>query len=187
MSRTNPKAARRNILIFLYEHFLLNPLQMLTPADFTDNGIVSITELIPNIHYLHERNYIELMQGYTPPLFAATRISNNGVDLYEDTVEFDRIFPPEVTASTAGTSDLVMVLLALAAESEALGLSGKKHDWLLDDIDFLRRELVKPDVHWRSDFILKRLQWLEVFFADESIEAVPAFAVLQSILHEKLL
>ena len=160
---------------------------MLTPADFTDRDIVTITELIPNIHYLHERGYIELMLGYNPPLFAATRISNAGVDLHEDTVEFDRIFPPDVSASTAGTEDLVEVLLTLVDETESLDLSAKKREWLLDDIDFLRQELIKPDVHWRSDFILKRLHWIDVFISKESDSGLPSYDSLKTILHEKLL
>lgn len=187
MSGTNPKAARRNIMTFLYENFLSDPLKMLTPSDFTDDDIVTITELIPNIHYLHERNYIELMLGYNPPLFAATRISNPGVDLYEDSVEFDRLFPPDAVATNAGTPDLVAVLLLLVDETDSLDISGKKREWMLDDIDFLRRELVKPDVHWRSDFILKRLQWLEVFLENEAKDDIASFEALKSLLHNKLL
>lgn len=187
MPKPNPKAVRRKILIFLYENFLTDPLQMLTPTDFTDNEVCSITELIPNIHYLHERNYVELMLGYTPPLFAATRISNAGVDLYEDSVEFDRLFPPGVVASTAGTVDLVEIMLTLVEQAEALTLSGKKQEWLINDIDFLRQELIQPDIHWRSDYILKRLQWVDVLLDKESPNGIPAYDSLKSILHDKLL
>ena len=92
MSSKNPRLIRRIVMEQLYASFLEDPMQMLTPTDITDTGKVTITELIPCAHYLADRNLIELMVGYNPPLFAATRIAPEGIDLIEDPLEFDRLF-----------------------------------------------------------------------------------------------
>ena len=184
MPTVNAKAARRRIMEILYESFLHDPLQMMTPSDIVDAGGISITELVPNAHYLHDRNLIELMIGYNPPLFAATRIAPQGIDLYEDRPEFERMFPPDAVAASVSVGDIVELVIVLVREAEASGLEGRRRDWLLGDIDALRHELVAPEVKWRADVIMARLQWLDGFFEDD--EALPSLAKLRAALIARL-
>lgn len=169
----------------LYKSFMEDPMQMLTPTDITDTGKVTIKELIPCAHYLHDRNLIELMMGYNPPLFAATRIAPEGIDLVEDPFELDKHFPRELTAENATVADMIKIVLQVMDEAEATPLEGKRRDWLLNDIDALRSELVEPEPLWRADVILSRLQWLDGFFDDD--ETLPSLGELRAILHERLL
>ena len=168
----------------LYDSFLKDPLQMMSPSDIVEEGGISITELVPNAHYLHDRNLIELMVGYNPPLFAATRIAPEGIDLYEDRPEFEKMFPPDAVKSVVSVSEIVSMVLLLLREAEDSDLDGRRREWLLGDIDALRAELVAPEVHWRADVIMARLQWLDGFF-DEG-EALPSLETLREALIARL-
>ena len=80
----------------LYDCFQQDPLQMLSPSEILDYGTIDRKDLIPNAYYLHDRDLIELMIGYNPPSFAATRIAPLGIDLCEDAAEFNKLFPPDL-------------------------------------------------------------------------------------------
>lgn len=157
---------------------------MMTPTDIVEAGGISITELVPNAHYLHDRNLIELMIGYNPPLFAATRIAPSGIDLYEDRPIFERMFPADAIADSVSVSDVVALVMVLLSEAEASGLEGRRREWLLGDIDALRQELVAPEVNWRTDVIMARLQWLDGFFEDEG--TMPTLNKLRDALIARL-
>lgn len=185
MSSKNPRLVRRIVMEQLYASFLEDPMQMLTPTDITDTDQVTMTELIPCAHYLADRNLIELMVGYNPPLFAATRIAPEGIDLIEDPLEFDRHFPAELTAESTTVADLIQTMLNVLDEAESAAIEGRRREWLLNDLDALRAELVEPEQMWRAEVILARLQWLDGFF--ENGAALPSMERLRTTLHERLL
>lgn len=185
MTTNSPRLVRRIIMELLYERFLEDPMQMMTPTDITDTGKVTTKELIPCAHYLHDRNLIELMIGYNPPLFAATRIAPEGIDLVEDPHELDKMFPRGLSAENTTVTDLIKIVLQVMDEAESADLEGKRREWLLNDVDALRSELVEPEPLWRADVILSRLQWLDGFFDDD--ETLPSLGELRAILHERLL
>lgn len=160
---------------------------MLSPTDILDYGTIESKDLIPNAYYLHDRNLIELMIGYNPPSFAATRIAPSGIDLYEDPAKFDKLFPPKLATESPTTADIITVILQLAEEAELSSMSGQARKWLLNDINILREELTQPENYWRADKILARLQWLDGFFMHEENVSLPALETLKTILHEKLL
>ena len=93
MAVNHPKGVRRRLLLTLYERYLKNPLEMLGPEDFLSDGF-GREELLANIHYLSDSKLVELMMGYSPPWFAATRITAAGIDLVENRFDFDLRFPP---------------------------------------------------------------------------------------------
>jgi hypothetical protein len=185
MTMNNPHVVRRSIMEILYASFQNDPLQMLAPADIVERGPVTIPELVPNAHYLHDRKLIEMMMGYTPPLFAAARIAPEGIDLFEDAKAFDLKFPEKLEPATAGIPDLVQVVLQLMQEAEATSLEGRRRDWLLNDIDLLRADLAVPKRDWNADAILSRLEWLDGFFDDET--ALPSLVRLRELLQARLL
>lgn len=184
MSPTNAKAARRRIMQILYDSFLHDPLQMMSPSDMVDEGGISITELVPNAHYLHDRNLIELMMGYNPPLFAATRISPEGIDLIEDRPEFERMFPHDAIGAPVSVGDIVELVTMLVREAEECALEGRRREWLLGDIDALRHELVAPEASWRSDVIMARLDWMDGFFENDDV--LPSLDKLRTALIARL-
>lgn len=160
---------------------------MLSPVEILDHGTIDRKDLIPNVHYLHDRNLIELMIGYNPPTFAATRIAPLGIDLYEDEAEFDKMFPPELVVENATTAGIVTIMLKMAEEAEQSAATGQSKDWLMKDIRALREELVIPEPYWKADVILARLQWLDGFFMHEENVSLPSLENLKTILYKKLL
>ena len=88
------------------------------------DGTIAREDLPSNVDYLQERGYIELMAGYAPPLFAAARISPEGIELVEDEDRFNRLFPSTMDAPSEDASDVLAVVMALAKEAERSGLEG---------------------------------------------------------------
>jgi hypothetical protein len=187
MEHANPKLVRRELLTILYDSFLEDPLQMLSPSDITERGTIQHRDLIASAHYLHERNYIEMMVGYNPPMFAATRIAPSGIDLYEDYEAFNRMFPEKPVKHNERASAIITLMLALAREAESTALDGERRAWLLADIRELRETLCKPEGTWNGAEILCRLQWLDGFFMSEENAPLPSLEKLKTILHDRLL
>lgn len=187
MAISHPKLVRRTLMVLLYDCFQVDPLQMLSPTEILEYGTISSKDLLPNAYYLHDRDFIELMVGYNPPSFAATRIAPMGIDLYEDTAEFDKLFPPELVIESPTTASVVTVILKMVEEAEQSVLIGQSREWLLNDINALREELTQPEKQWRAEHILARLQWLDGFFMHEENVSLPSLETLKTILHEKLI
>jgi hypothetical protein len=187
MNTSHPKQVRRILMSMLYGCFQQDPMQMLSPVEILDHGTIDRKDLIPNAHYLHDRKLIELMIGYNPPTFAATRIAPLGIDLIEDAAEFDKLFPPELVVESETTSSIVTIILKMADEAEESALKGQAKDWLMRDLEALREELVVPESYWKPDVILARLQWLDGFFMHEENVSLPSLESLKTILHKKLL
>ncbi len=187
MDYENPKRVRRELLTILYESFLENPLQMLSPSDIREKRTIEVRDLVSSAHYLHERNYIEMMVGYTPPLFAATRIAPLGIDLFENVVAFNQMFPLSPQKHSEQAAAIIPLMLSLAKEAEATSLAGERRDWMLADIRKLREALSQPEENWSSVEILTQLQWLDGFFMPEENAPLPSLERLKTILHERLM
>lgn len=164
----------------LYDSYQQDPLQMMTPSDIADAGALQINQLAPNCHYLHERDLIELMMGYNPPLFAAARIAPEGIDLYENRERFEAYFSAGPSSQAEGTAEVIPALMALAEQAEQTSLAGVRREWLLRDVSRLRDLLRRPEHTWEAEPILNALQWLEGFV--ETDRDLPALAELKRIL-----
>lgn len=163
MPVADPKHARRVILTVLYESYQRDPMFMMTPSDMADASALLIDDLAPNCHYLHERELIELIMGYNPPLFAAARIAPEGIDLYEDQRRFNRFFSHASADHPEDTVAVVPLVMALAQEAEAAPLKGLQRDWLLRDVTRLRELLHGPEKNWDADEIGNAIEWLQGF------------------------
>lgn len=156
----HPKRVRRRILQILYQHYLDDPLEMLSPEDLLADGTIPREGLVPNAHYLNDRSLIELMYGYHPPYFAAARITANGIDLVENEFEFNLRFPPEFNTEETATADIPTLMERLVAEADFSSLDGEARHCLLRDIQFLRDEFARPARRWRKEVILTVLGWI---------------------------
>jgi hypothetical protein len=154
------------ILTVLYESYQRDPMFMMTPSDMADASALLINDLAPNCHYLHERELIELIMGYSPPLFAAARIAPEGIDLYEDRTRFERLFSRGSGARSEDTKALIPLLMSLAQEAETVRLEGLRREWLLRDVTRLRDLVRGPEKDWDPDAILTALGWLKGFTED---------------------
>jgi hypothetical protein len=163
MAVTNPKHARRRILTALYESYQRDPLVMMTPSDIADASALMIDELAPNCHYLHDRELIELMMGYNPPLFAAARIAPEGIDLYEDRSRFEQYFSAGTGRHDEDTASLIPLTMSLARQAEEAPIDGLRRDWLLRDVTRLRELMRGSEKDWDTESILNALQWLRGF------------------------
>ena len=181
MRKTNPKVIRRSIMEILYDSYQVDPLHMLSPYDLAEFKTVILTDLTPNCHYLHDRNLIEMMVGYNPPMFDAVRIAPKGIELYEDVRAFDREFPPFATEGR-GAPNVVPLIMQMGREAEICSLEGVRREWLMKDLSHLRDELRLPEEEWRADIILRDLQWLEGFFEEDLEAELPALVKLKDML-----
>ncbi|MCC6490303.1 MAG: hypothetical protein IT364_22660 [Candidatus Hydrogenedentes bacterium] len=148
----------------LYEHYIKDPLEMLTPEDVLADESVLREDLLANIHYLNDRGLVELMIGYNPPMFAAVRITADGIDLVEDRYMFNLRFPPEMGELEETSAGLPLLMERLVSEGDFSSLDGEKRMCLLRDLQFLRDELARPAHRWRVDVMETILMWVDGHF-----------------------
>jgi hypothetical protein len=185
MSSVHPKYARRIVLELLYKNFLEDPLRMLSAADVLDDTCLERESLAANAYYLYDRKLVEMMVGYNPPLFAAIRISPEGIDLVEDTERFDRMFPVETEAESLDLSRMIPLMMELADQAERASIDGVRKEWLLRDVTGLREALQSPESRWDTEKIWTLLRWLEAFVESGSDIDLPAIRELQALLSQK--
>ena len=184
MRMNHAKHVRRRLLLFLYDRYMANPLDLSAPADFLDEGIADRETLIPNIHYLGDRGLVELMEAYAPPLFAAARITADGIDLVENPYEFNLRFPAalkDLDESLAGVPTLIERLLQ---EAEFSPLDGEARQCLLRDVQYLRDEVARPVERWRGNVVGPVLEWIEAPFGKEVAEVLPSLVALRKALEQ---
>jgi hypothetical protein len=177
MSLSHPKSIRRRLLLMLYERYVSDPLEMLGPDDFLNGLGLSRQELIVNVHYLADRKLVELLLGYNPPLFAAARITADGIDMVENRFEFDLRFPPDLSERDGTEEDILWLMERLMEEAEFSPLDGEARKNLLRDAQYLREELARPVHRWRRNVISAVLGWIEQS-QDKPEETLPSLAVL---------
>lgn len=167
----------------LYDNYQKDPLHMLTPYDIAEYGTVVLEDLTPNCHYLHDRDLIELMVGYNPPMFDAARIAPNGIELYENLSEFDKTFPRDPSEARLRAPNAIPLMMRLAREAEASSLEGLRREWLMRDLSHLRDELRRPEEEWNAETILRDLEWLKGLFEANEDPELPSLEALTSMLH----
>lgn len=155
---------------------------MLSPEDLMEDGTVPKPALSASAFYLHDRNLIELMVGYNPPLFAAVRIAPDGIELYENPVEFNRTFPLDEANVEAKFMEVVPLMLQLAEEAERSGLQGLRLEWLLRDITQLREEFMCPQDEWRQEHIARITRWLDGYFWHDENAQLPTLEAIKALV-----
>ena len=184
MKAQHPKAIRRRLLLILYERYQQDPLEMLTPEEILAYNTVRREELMANMHYLRDRGLVELMIGYRPPLFAASRITADGIDLVENHYEFNLRFPPSIDEIEEASAEIPILVERLVEEADFTSLDGEKRKALLRDVQFLREELMRPVHRWRRDVVRTVLGWIEG--QPEDPEELPSAKALRRALAEHL-
>lgn len=182
MHTIHPKAVRRRILEILYERYLGDPLEMLSPEDFLEDPLIERNTLIPNIHYLSDRKLVELMIGYNPPLFAAARLRAEGIDIVENRFEFDWRFPPATDGAEGECWELPTLIERLVEEGDFAPLDGEERKALLRDIQFLRDEASRPVHRWRRHVIEQVLDWIEAPFKGEHDHHLPSVGKIRDVI-----
>lgn len=181
MASRHPKSVRRRLLSMLYDRYLQNPLDMPAPADLLEDGTITREELVANAHYLNDRGLIELMMGYSPPMFVAARITAKGIDLVENHFEFNLLFPGEPGPLEDAVADVPVLLERLIEEVDYVELDGEARRALLRDAQYLREEIARPVTRWRPEVIGTVMEWIVQYF-DDADAALPTLPVLRSRL-----
>ncbi|HPJ99114.1 MAG TPA: hypothetical protein PKW60_06480 [Candidatus Hydrogenedentes bacterium] len=158
-----------------------DPLGSLTPSELLDNTTVDRENLIPNIHYLHDRGLVELMMGFSAPMFDGARITANGIDLVENTAEFGLRFPRQLDDEEALSAEVPILMERLVEEAELSALDGEARRALLRDIQYLRDELARPLHRWRLPVIAAVLDWIDGHFTS-SDECLPSFERFRTLI-----
>lgn len=185
MDTRHPKTVRRRILQALYQRYLHDPLDMAAPQDVMDDAGVAREDLVANVYYLQDRGLIELLMGYNPPLFAAARMTADGIDLVENAFQFNLRFPPAPGEIEEALATVPILLERLVQEADFSPLDGEARQALLRDVQYLRDEVARPAVRWRIDVIRAVLNWIEGHFAHceaPAREALPSLADLREAL-----
>ena len=177
----HPKYVRRRVMFIVYSRYQRDPLEMLAPEDFYGPDGVTREELVANIHYLADRKLIELMIGYHPPLFAAARITPNGIDLVENRFLFNLRFPPEPGQMDEAYAGIPLLVEQLVEEAEFATLDGEARYALLRDVQFLRDEFARPAPRWRRAVIDTVLGWIVASVGNPEVELPAAKAIAETL------
>ncbi|MCP4643472.1 MAG: hypothetical protein GY851_23695 [bacterium] len=181
MHTEHPKSVRRRLLLKLYECYLADPLDMMAPNDLMDDGTIKRTGLVANAYYLADRGYVELMTSYNPPMFAAARITADGIDLVENTFEFNLRFPAAPGQEETALEDVPLLIERLVDEAEFSALDGEARTCILRDVQYLRDELARPAARWRMEVIDSVLVWIRGYY-DDPVDALPTLPKLEAAL-----
>ena len=175
------RAARRALLTLLYDRYFQDPLDMLDPDDLMSLGQLTREELVASAYYLHDCQFIELMMGYNPPLFAAARITAKGIDLVEDHYAFNLRFPPESQLHDQDMGAVPVLMEKVMTEIDNVALDRESRVCMVRDAQYLREELARSPQQWRTDVIRAVISWIERWFTDPYEEA-PSLMRLRDIL-----
>ena len=181
MQEPHPKYVRRVLLERLYERYMQDPLDMMIPSDLLEDTVITRANLVPNIHYLHDRGLVELMLGFSAPMFDGVRITADGVDLVENVSEFGLRFPGVPGGAAGESADIPAVMERLVEEADLCALDGEARRALLRDIQYLREELARPVRRWRSEVIGQVLDWIDGHFSDGA-SPLPSLNTLRALL-----
>lgn len=157
---------------------------MLTPEEILAYNSVKREDLMANMHYLKDRGLVELMMGYRPPLFAASRITADGIDLVENHYEFNLRFPPSLDELEKMSEKIPILVERLVEEADFTSIDGEKRRALLRDVQFLRDELTRPVQRWRKDVVRTVLSWIEEHPDDP--EELPSVRELREALEAEV-
>jgi len=181
----HPKSVRRRLLMVLYENYLKDPLNLLTPEDLLADGTIAREDLAANAFYLHDHALIKLMIGYNPPMFAAAHITAKGIDLVENHYELNLLFPAVPGADEEDTAELPVLVERLVEEADFSPLDGEARMSLLRDVQYLRDELARPVARWRTQVLASVLDWIGGHFEDPGAY-LPSLGKIRGILGDKL-
>ena len=182
MPSQNPKYVRGRMLRILYEHFLDDPMKMLTPEDLLSDESIERENLAASASYLHERGLIELAIGYSPPLFAAARISPDGVDQVENEDSFRQNFSDRAETDRDSDPEAALLMVSLAKEAELSPLQGLQREWLYRDLTLLRDELRRPIDSWRQEVIVQTIGWIRGYFNGDCDRYLASLGKLENLL-----
>ena len=184
MGAKNPKSVRRRIMLTLYDRYFKDPLDMLSPEDLMEGGAIVREDLVPNAYYLSDRGLVELMIGYNPPLFAAVRITADGIDLVENHYAFNMRFPMDLEEAVETLNELPLLVERLVEEADLSALDGEARASLIRDVQYLRDEFARPIRRWRREVIDTVMEWIARPF-DNADEALPSLAKIRALLEEE--
>lgn len=162
-----------------------SPLEMLDPEDLMADKTVHRDDLVSNAYYLSDRGLIELMRSYNPPMFAAARITADGIDLVENRYEFNLRFPPAPGSEEEAAANVPALMEKLVAEADFSALDGEERKCLLRDVQYLREELARPVERWRGAVIRTVLRWIDGYF-DNATNDLPTLSLLRVELKGKI-
>lgn len=134
---------RRRIIEMVFERFKEHPYYRITPSEFKEVLGITLKQLYYNVAYLAEKGYLDLQTPLEGSFFVGARITAKGIDLIEDDLQFDIIFPrPEQLT----TPDNVMAGLALIQNSITIvnDIQKETKELLIEGINDLMNELSQP-------------------------------------------
>lgn len=131
---------RRRILEMVFERFKQHPYYRITPKEFKEELGISLQQLYYNTAYLTEKGYIDLQIPLEGSFFVGARITAKGIDLVEDELQFDIMFP-DIANSTVPEN--IFAELALIQNSITIANDIKKEtkELLIEGIADLITEL----------------------------------------------
>ena len=101
---------------------------------------------------------------------------------YEDMAQFDKLFPRDPSEARLRAPNIIPLMTQMAREAEASTLQGVRREWMLRDLSHLRDELRRPEDEWRSDVILRDLDWLEGLLDGDEGAELPSLDKLKTTL-----
>jgi hypothetical protein len=137
------REVRRRIIEMVFKRFKEHPYYRITPAEFKDVLGITLTQLYYNIAYLAEKGFLDLQTPLEGSFFVGARITAKGIDLVEDELQFDILFPldeqPAIPENTL--AELTLIQNSIAIEKD---IKKETKELLIEGINDLIHELKQP-------------------------------------------
>jgi len=152
------RQVRRKILVHLYEVYSTDPHAVVSPHELEIGAEVTRDQIMGNIFYLEERRYVECMKRYGSKLFAAVRITPEGIDLVEDVHRLNAVFGRDRPRPAGGvdselSADIAETFRQLHLLAYDHGFDTDQRNAVLDDLRALQFEIGRPPDRRRLDKI----------------------------------
>ena len=132
---------RREILRMLYECFKEHPYNRMTSNELKETLNIGLKELQFNVIYLEEKGLLELQKPLEGSLFVGARITPKGIDLIEDEIQLDIVFPTKSTEASISSKvfDELQHLIHETSESNELDQDTK--ELIVEEIAEIQKQL----------------------------------------------
>jgi len=125
----------------LYECFKEHPYNRMTSNELKETLNIGQKELQFNVIYLEEKGLLELQKPLEGSLFVGARITPKGIDLVEDEIQLDIVFPAQSTETSISTEIFDELQHLIHETSKSNEINPDTKELIVEEIAEIQKQL----------------------------------------------